>query len=159
MTLEQGAYIATITQAVLVIISLAFVAYQLQQNVVLAKAANSQHLTEQAGSFNALLYENPELAELWYSYGKDLEGADRITKLRYREMLVQWMILHENIFYQHNRKLLDKDLYSSWRKDFEYTINEHNLSLISDDISPVFPGKFGKEVNQLLAKKPQGESK
>ena len=147
MTLANGAEIATIAQAVLVVVSLAFVVYQLRQNAELARAANAQHLTEQAASFNALLYANADLAELWYSYGA--HDADRIKQLRYREMLVQWMIMHENIFHQWKKGLLHSELYTPWQRDLERTVKAHKLELLSKDIRNIFPGQFGQEVWRL----------
>src|SRR6185436_10381081 len=99
---------STIAQGVVVMLSLAFIIFQLRQSAQLARAANVQALTEQAAAFNAILYQDEKLCALWYSFGKDLEARPErdIDRLRYREMLVQWLIMHQNIYYQSRRKLL-----------------------------------------------------
>ena len=94
MTLGDWANVSTIIQGFVVTASVGFILYQLWQTTRLTRAANVQSLTEQAAAFNSLLFEHPELATLWYSYGKNIEGADRADFLRYREMLVQWLIMH-----------------------------------------------------------------
>jgi hypothetical protein len=147
MSLEQLAYLSTIVQAVLVVISLLFIYFQLRQNTELARAANAQSLVEHAGSFNSMLIQNKDLATLWYSHGKDFKNP--IDEQRYRELIVQWLIFHENIYYQHKKKLLDDVIYNSWRTDLKYTVQHHNLSALGQDWDTFFPGEFGHHLAQL----------
>jgi hypothetical protein len=70
MTLQDLANISQIAQAILVVVSLGFIWYQLREGVRLAKSENARSLAEQAGAFNSLLIQNADLAELWYSYGQ-----------------------------------------------------------------------------------------
>lgn len=64
MTLQDLANISQIAQAILVIISLGFIWYRLREGVRLAKSENARSLAEQAEAFNALIIQNPDLAEL-----------------------------------------------------------------------------------------------
>lgn len=112
----------------LVILSLILVLRQLRQNTELARAANAQALVEHAATLNTLLMQNAELAAIWYSAGKaPPDGPGKMVRERYREMLVQWLIFHENIFYQHQKELLDPVVYDSWSRDLRMTVKEHNL--------------------------------
>jgi hypothetical protein len=131
--LDQLAQISTIVQAVLVILSLGLILLQLRQNAELAEAANAQALVEHAGSFNAPLIQSPELAQLWYSMGGDLQKETDAQ--RYRELLVQWLIFHENIYYQRRKKLLDSDICNSWRGDLKATVQRHNIRQVSDFVA------------------------
>lgn len=149
MSLTDLANISTIAQAVLVIISLGFIWYQLRQSTKLAKAANSQALVEHAAAFNAMLIEHKELAELWYLFGKTEAFSDAASVVRYRELLVQWLIFHENIYYQWRKGLLDSEIYNSWLEDLKFTVNNHNLALVSKDVRIFFPGKFGDHILEL----------
>ena len=149
MTLNDLASISTIVQTVLVVVSLVFIWYQLRDSTRLAKAANAQSLAEQAASFNALLYQDRELAELWIGGGWKLESMDEISKFRYREMLTQWLIFHENIFYQRKKRLLDLETYNAWNEDLKLTIKHHNLDVVSSNVENVFPGDFGNYLIQL----------
>jgi hypothetical protein len=149
MSLEQFAHISTIIQGFVVVVSLGFIVYQLIQNTRLAKASNVQSLTEHAAAFNSLLFQDPDLVELWYSYGKDIETADRKKLLRYREMLVQWLIFHQNIYYQWQSGLLEESIYNSWLYDLEFTINKHNVGVITNDLEKFFPGEFGHHLSAL----------
>jgi hypothetical protein len=152
MTLEQLAALSTIAQAVLVVVSLIFIWLQVRQNTELAKAANAQALVEHAGSFNAMLIQDKELTRLWYSYGKGLEKSE--DKLRYRDMVVQWLIFHENIYYQYNKKLLDARIFNSWNEELKAIVNYHNLEIITPDLEAFFPGGFGRHLIELAEAHP-----
>jgi len=152
MTLADWASLSTIGQSVLVLISIFVIWYQLRQGIRLTKAANAQSLAEQAGSFNALLIQTSEVARIWYSYGKGLEKEEfkgLAAKERYRELLVQWLILHENIYYQHQGGLLDPVIYKSWAADLESTVAKHDLGVIVAPLEEVFCGDFGRHLVSL----------
>lgn len=149
--LELGAAASTIVQAVLVIVSLYLVVKQLRQNTSLTKAANAQSLVEHAAMLNTLLMQDAELAALWYSGGKiQPDDPDKMYRERYREMLVQWLIFHENIFYQNQAGLLDPVVYKSWKRDLEFTVKDHDLSVVADDLRSFFPGGFGERLMALM---------
>jgi len=131
--LELGAAVSTIIQAVFVVVSLYLVVKQLRQNTSLAKAANAQALVEHAAALNTQLMQDAELAALWYSGCKmPLDGPGKMYRERYREMLVQWLIFHENIFYQNRKGLLDPVVYDSWARDLRMTAKGHDLSVIAE---------------------------
>jgi hypothetical protein len=128
---------------------------ELRHSTALAKAANAQQLTAHAAAFNATIYQDATLTDLWYSFGQGLElrdPAQATAARRYREMLVQWLIFHENIHYQHAQQLLDRDLYETWVDDLRFTVRHHNLALVpteTGDIRDVFPGRFGDQLVRL----------
>lgn len=149
MSLQDFANVSQVMQAVLVIVSLGFIWYQLREGVRLAKSENARSLAEQAEAFNSLIIQNADLAELWYSYGQKLEQGNEIDRLRYREMLVQSLIFHEYIYYQWKHKLLDDEIYRSWSSYLEHIAQRHNFDVISSGIQNIFPGDFGRHVSQL----------
>ncbi len=64
-------------------------------------------------------------------------------------MLTQWLIFHENIFYQRKKRLLDAETYNVWHEDLKFTVRNHNLDVISSKVEEVFPGEFGNYLAQL----------
>ncbi len=147
MKLADWSNIAQIAQAILVIVSLGFIVYQVRASYKLARASNTQSLTAHAASFNSLLIQNADIASIWYSYGKELDKES--DALRYREMLVQWLIFHENIYYQWKNGLLDAEIYQSWEVDLKITIERHDLNSIGHDLKKLFPGNFGEHMDNL----------
>ena len=147
MTLNDLASWSTIIQTIFVIISLIFIWRQLQQSTDLARAANVQALVEHVGSFNSMLIQDKEISRLWYGYGINLKKAEDIQ--RYRELIIQWLIIHENIYYQHNKGLLDHQLYLAWREELKYFVHTQNLALVTDNFETYFPGGFGGHILHL----------
>lgn len=152
LSLSDWANLSAIGQFFLVLASLVFIWYQLRQSVKLAKAANSQSLAEQALSFNSHVTQNPEVARIWFSRGQGLEKDEfegTFAKERYRELLVQWLILHENIHHQYQEGLLDSEIYQSWEADLKSTVETHDLSLFGDRLELIFRGPFGRHLAEL----------
>lgn len=150
--MSQWAGISSIAQGYLILVSFAFIGYEIYQSVELTKAANSQALAEQAGNFNSLLIQDRDVAKIWYSHGRGLEEPQFVEitgRERYRELLVQWLILHENIFYQQKKRLLDPLIYNGWLADLKRTLSDHDISVLSSDLEELFPGEFGKHLNEL----------
>lgn len=148
--LEACAALSAIIQVVLVIVSLWLVLRQLRQNTELARAANAQALVEHAAALNTLLMQDAELAAIWYSVGKaPSDDPSKMVRERYREMLVQWLIFHENIFYQNQKGLLDPVVYDSWARDLRMTVEEHDLAVVANNLEQFFPGNFGMKLVAL----------
>ena len=150
--LEHAAQASLVIQAALIAISLTFIWIQLRQNAEIAKAANAQALVQHAMVFTSTLLQDTELARLWCSHG--VSFADENSLDRYREMLIQWLIFHENIYYQHKKRQLDEPIYRSWREDLKYTVKHHNLEVISKNIEAFFPEGYG---THLLALKEESQ--
>ncbi len=151
--IDQTASLIDIVQTVLLVVSAWLVVRQLRQTTQLARAANAQALVEHAGSFNALLIGNADLALLWYSGGKELPAAALDAgRYRYRELLVQWLIFHENIFYQKQRGLLDDHVYRSWDWDLRATVQNHDLAvLVGDPSAALGPGDLDRKLRDFFS--------
>lgn len=147
MHLDTLANLSTIIQTALIFISLVFIAYQLQQANKLAKANNIQAISAQAASFNSLLYQDEKLCQLWYGKGRNLDG-DLIGQQRYRELLGQWFILHENIYYQKKQGLFDDNIYKGWYDDLENIIKHHDPRVVQDITQYVY-GDFKDHIVKL----------
>jgi hypothetical protein len=109
--------VAQVVEAVVVVVSLLFIAAQLRQTTELAKAENVRELTTHTIAFNASLYQDPGLITLWYGFGQNLDPMKPGDRLRYREMLTQWLLLHMNIYFQWKRGLLAPEIYHPWWED------------------------------------------
>jgi len=147
MSLIELASWSTIIQAVVVIVSLFFIWVQLRQSSELAKASNVQSLVEHASSFNSMLIQNEDITRLWYGRGKNLKSIS--DKGRYRELLVQWLLFHENIFYQHRKGLLDSKIYKAWDEDLKFFVHTQHIEMVTKDWDGYFPGTFGKHIIEL----------
>jgi hypothetical protein len=140
--LAEAAQLSLVIQAALISLSLGMVWYQMRQNAEIAKAANAQSLVTQAMEFSKMMLQNPEIAEVWFA--PHLMKNKPNLCISYREFLIQWLIFHENIYYQYKKRLLDKDIYTSWNTELQIVLANHGLEVISNDIRVYFPGAFGE---------------
>lgn len=145
--LEQWSYVATIAQVPLVLVTLVFIWFQLRQATILARAEHAQNTVAHASAFNLILAQDKDVARLWTSCGDGLD--DPLDVFRYRELLVQWLILHEVLFLQKEQGLIDDDLYAAWGKDLEHTLAGHNIDLVAKDLADVFAPKFAAHAARL----------
>lgn len=147
MMLEQWSYIATIVQVPLVVVTLGVIWFQLRQATTLARAEHAQNTVAHASAFNLALAQDRDLARLWTSRGHGL--TDPLDEARYGELLVQWLILHEMLFFQKEKRLIDDDLYAAWARDLKRTLAVHNVGLAAKDLADVFAPKFAAHASML----------
>jgi hypothetical protein len=123
----KAANIASVIEAIVVLVSLYFIWRQLRQQTELTKIANTQNLVELSSPFNLQLIQDRNMAELWVEGAQEFGTYDEIKKYQYNSLLVWWLILHENIFYQKKRGLLDKEIYASWDYDLKVFVKKQQL--------------------------------
>jgi hypothetical protein len=154
---QKAQTIAAIVQTLVVVVSLYFIWRQVQQQTKqvtqqtdLARIANVQSLVGLSSPFNLQLITDPDMARLWVEGAEKFESYDEINKFRYRQLLTWWLILHENIFYQRQKNLLDTDIYKAWSRDLEFFIEKHRLDRHWTELEAAFQTEFCIYVEKLI---------
>jgi hypothetical protein len=149
--------VATIAQSGVVIVSLIFIWRQIQLQTKqlnlqteLAKAANTQALVSLSSPFNISLIQDPQMAKLWIEGGEDFESYGKVDKFRYETLLFWWLILHENVYYQKQKGLLDQVIYAAWEYDLRHFIKRQNLQLHWKGLKNLFQQEFVEHVGQVI---------
>jgi len=149
--------ITTIVQTLVVVVSLYFIWRQVQQQTRLitqqtdlARVANVQSLVSLSSPYNLELITDPNMARLWVEGAEKFETYDEVDRFRYRQLLIWWLILHENVFYQRQRNLLDADIYKAWSRDLEFFIEKHRLDYHWTELEAAFQSEFCKYVERLI---------
>jgi hypothetical protein len=152
-----GSAIATIVQSGVVIVSLIFIWRQIQLQTKqlnlqteLAKAANTQALVSLSSPFNISLIQDPQMAKLWIEGAEEFESYDKVDKFRYETLLFWWLILHENVYYQKHKGLLDEVIYAAWEYDLRHFIKRQNLQLHWDGLKNLFQQEFIEHVGHVI---------
>jgi hypothetical protein len=148
--LTDIASVATIITAIFVIISVWCIWRQLRESTRLARAANAQSLVEISSPFTMGLVQDRSMAELWLRGAHDFAAMDAVDQQRYRSMLTWWLILQENIFYQHQKRLLDADIYWAWDADLATFVRQQNLAFHWAEMTSNFLGDFARHVQALI---------
>ena len=152
MSLDMLANAATVVEAAFVVISVFFIWREIRQSNKLTKAANVQALTELSSPFNMQLIQDRQMAEFWYKGASQFDKMDEIDQRRYMELLIWWLILHENVYYQYAKGLIDKDFYAGWSYDLEKFVKLQNLGRHWESMRISYQAEFAEHVSELIQK-------
>lgn len=157
MTGPKAIALAQIVQAAAVVASLVFVSLELRQSNELQRASNALRIQEMASPFNLELVRNPDFARFWLVKPDDLSRLDQTDVYRHTSLVTWWLLLHESIFYQHKKGLLDDDVFCSWQADLK-SFAKKKLQKGSRDwqtLRPVLDREFAL---QILALRDSGQT-
>jgi hypothetical protein len=152
MSLSDLASLAIIAQGIFFIVSIYLVWYQLRENTRLTRTANTQKLVELSSPFNLQLAQDRELTSLWRRGGQDIDGLDEIDRDRYFSLLTWWLVLHENIYHQWTKKMIDEDTYASWTRDLEFFVKRQNIEVHWSRLSSFFESSFAEHVTTVIVR-------
>jgi hypothetical protein len=152
MSLSDLASIAIIAQGVLLIISIGLVWYQLRENTKLVRTSNTQKLVELTTPFYLQFAQDRGLTALWQQGAQRFNELDEVDKERYYNLLLWWLMLHENIYHQWRKKLVDKDTYASWTRDLEYLTRRHRLENHWTWFNSYFEASFAEYVTTIIVR-------
>ena len=152
MTLSDLASVAIIIQGFLFIVSIGLVWYQLRENTKLVRTANTQKLVELFTPFNLQLAQDRSLSQLWRQATQGFDELDEIDKDRYFNLLTCWLMLHENIYHQWRKKLIEEDTYDSWTRDLEYFTRRQHLGNYWPQMSSYYESSFAEHVTAIIAR-------
>ena len=150
MTLSDLASLALIVQGFLFIVSIGLVWYQLRENTKLVRTANTQKLVELSTPFNLQLAQDRSLTQLWRQATQNFEELDDIDRDRYFSLLTWWLMLHENIYHQWRKKLIEEDTYISWTRDLEYFARRNQLGNHWPVMSSYYESSFADHVTDII---------
>jgi hypothetical protein len=149
--------IAVFVQALFFILSIYFIWRQLretrrqvQENTDLTRAANTQKLVELSSPFNLMLIQNRDVVGLWLQGDSQFDTMDPTDKERYYNLLMWWLILHQNIYHQWKKGLMDKDTYDNWTRDLKYFLTTKNTTRFMNMWRDIFETSFVKHIDELI---------
>jgi hypothetical protein len=146
--IETTEAIAGIIESLFVVVSVVLIVVQLRKQTELARAANSQSMFELSSPFNLELVRDRDFARLWLQ-GPD--AADPVDVFRHESLITWWLLLHENIYFQWKRGLLDDEAYLPWDKDLLEFLEHTNVWRIWPRIRGFYQGGFASRIESALA--------
>jgi hypothetical protein len=129
---------------------------ELRETNRLTRAANAQAMVGLSAPFYMALMQDRPLAELFTRSPRDFARLDDVDRYRYRNMLIWWLIFHENVFYQHRQGLLDSHTFKPWARDLEAFLARQDLASHWDELKGLFQDEFAGFVSDLLAEPKRG---
>lgn len=127
---------------------------QLEQQVSLSTAANTQALVELITPLN-LKVTDRGMAEIWV---KGQEGIDKVPDEKEREIQTQqyttlvasFMIFYENAYSQCRAGLLLPDIYDGWNKDLAEFLEAHDIGKHWEESKHLYRKDFSDHISQIL---------
>jgi hypothetical protein len=156
MSLSDLASIAIIVQGALFVVSIFLVWYQLRENTKLIRTSNTQKLVELSTPFTLQLAQDRALTTLWRQGAQQFEDLDEIDRERYFNLLTWWLMLHESIYHQWSKKLIDQDTFISWTRDLEYFAKRQHLEDYWTRLNEYFEPSFAKHVTTIIVRIAEG---
>ncbi len=152
MSLNDLASLAIVVQGIFFVVSIILVWYQLRENTALVRTANTQKLVELSSPFMLELAKERELAKLWRQGAQDIRALDEIDRERYFSLLTWYLVLHENIYHQWSKHLIDADTFISWTRDLEYYVKRQNIGVYWEQLSDFFESSFSAHVATIIVR-------
>ena len=132
------------------VVSLLFIAYQVNRQTKLAKAANSQSFVNVASSFVLTVGADKELMEFYQTGGTRFETLTPTEQARYRYLVVWWLTFYENVQYQQDCGLLDEGVYRSWIYDMEGFVRRRRVDHVWDHVKGNYSNSFVEHFQPLI---------
>ena len=162
LTSERASRLATVLQLVVLVLSVILIRNQLEQQAMLTRAANTQALVNLVSPINLQLSQNGEIAELMLrgrkGFAKEVQKRE-VEEDRYTTALASYLIFYENMYAQHQKKLLDYDVYVGWDKDLEAFVDRELLEKYWDGWKDLYQPAFSSRVTELIDAKRARQAK
>lgn len=142
MNMQIVADVATLFEAIAVIVSLIFIAIQIRQSTRLAKIANAQSVVEHSKALATTLAQDRQLTELWIAGIENYDSLDGVDQYRFLGFLTYLLNVHEHAYYQLKEGLLDKNVYSPNESELKALIKvgvlQRHWKALRSQFQPVF---------------------
>jgi hypothetical protein len=149
--LHDIADVSQIMGGLALFVSVLFLFFEVRENNRLTRAANNQALVELSSPFNQALIQDRKMAELYVRGAEQYPDLDDVDQYRYRSLLSWWLILHENIYYQWRRGLLDHRSFKPWASELKVFVKQQQLERVWGEMRNLFQDQFACHIDRLLA--------
>ena len=167
---EKLAVMATLIEAVVVILSISLIKNQLdlqtdqlkvqtdqfRLQTDLARAANIQSLAALSIPMNLEEVRSDDVTKLVAKGSEGFPEGIQVTDAeaadsRYKTVLANWLIFYENVYYQNSQGLIDPEMYVAWHKDLEDFIALTGFKNSWEGMKHSYHEGFRNHIDELMA--------
>ncbi|MBN1782800.1 hypothetical protein JW948_16810 [bacterium] len=127
MTLSDWGNLALVCQAIFFVVSLWILLVELRNNTNQVRSSNIHSLVELMTPIMLRTIENRDLTELCLKGAKSLESLDDVDRERFLNMLIWWLVIYENIYYQWKNGYLRTENFQPWASFFLEILGHYNI--------------------------------
>jgi hypothetical protein len=118
LTLEDFGNLGEVIGAIAVVISLVYLAVQIRQNTRMVRASAEQAVFESGIEFDRTLVSDPELTRIWHLGRSNPDELTKEEARRFRRLMSMLYRNFENLYFQHQKALVDDHVFAVWREGF-----------------------------------------
>jgi hypothetical protein len=157
MALDEAYKCFSIASSVAVIISLAVVVVQLRKATIAAKSNVYQNIIASLANINAALAQGKDSVKVYIKGRDEVDKVEQgeIEKVIFGFFMSSAFNLYENLYYQHDRGLLDQELWGAWDKAISRYIEFPGVRHWWERNEDKFHESFRKYVNEHTKKFPE----
>jgi len=158
VTLEDLGNIGEFVAAILVFVSLLYLAIQIRQNTKSVRTSTYQAVLESSHRVNEL-FADPRIERIYRVGRKDLRQLKENELAQFKALVSNIIGFHEALFLQRQQGAIDDDFFVNRFSSFHYIISQPGVRAIWEERGRnYFARSFVKRVDELLAAPPEDES-
>jgi hypothetical protein len=113
VTLQDLGNLGELISAIAVVISLAYLAVQIRQNTKSVRTSTYQAILDSSRSDTQLILAHPHLERIYHVGRRDINALTDEERPVFRMLVGQLLLTHEIMFLQHERGVIDENLWES----------------------------------------------
>jgi hypothetical protein len=150
MDIHDIADVAQVVGGSALFVSVLFLFLEVRRNNRLTQAANTQALVGLSAPYHLGLVQDRRMAELYFQGAERYHELDEVDQQRFRSLLSGWLILHENIYYQWRRGLLDHHSFKPWANELKLFVRQQDLAAHWPAMRELFQDQFAAHIERLI---------
>ena len=148
---ESIGTIAEIIGALAVIVSLAYVGFQIRQNTLAIRASSIDSGIQKGSELRYPIIENAEVARIYYEGSRNIEALGEEEKMRYRLLLHNAANALMNLYFQTSYGGLSAEIWDAQQPTVMRVLNSPGGRWFWEQSRHEFPSGFRAEVDRIIA--------
>ena len=149
MDVTTTAAIAQIAEAVLVAVTVVFIAFELRETQRMTRAANTHKLFESLTPFYMAAMQDRDLLRLYGASTEEIAKLDGIDRLRHRAVQLWWLSVFENFYRQAQGGFVERGYAEGWDRSLAAFANSPGVTAIWPTARHQFDAAFVAHVEEL----------
>jgi hypothetical protein len=151
MKLEKWALIVEIVAGIAVVVSILYLATEVQRNTNAIQSQTQQGLLELAADDNMLVASNGELAEIYVRAQEDISSVSDVERERYKHLIIHGFNIWEQAFLAHGNGTMAEATWMGWDRGYRFLLCSESSVEIFREIEAGYL-EFGNHIRRLIAR-------
>ena len=149
MKLEKWALIVEMVAGIAVVVSILYLAVEVQSNTNAIQSQTQQGLLELTADENLLVASSPDLADLYVRAQKDLSAVSEVERERYRRLIIHEFNIWEQAFLSHENGTMADGTWTGWDRGYTFLLCSDSSIAIFREVEAGYP-EFGIHINDRI---------